>query len=201
MVPADVDPADWNGVLQTLWMRFDPSRHLTLLPLAPADTLDFTTPTLHVGSKVILNATDQPIRSNPAPVLPLTPVKIHPGVRDLRVLPGGHLVLQLHAAVDARRVLEAALAHPHVQDFLFIWAVSDDVPLDNDTLLLWGMFTRFDPARDWISRSSAWEGMRPVYRAPVGVNATWKPFYPAPLTMPEEVIRRAQTRLQAWGLK
>jgi UbiD family decarboxylase len=201
LVPPDVDPADWSAVLATLWDRFDPARHLTVLPTAPADTLDFTTPTLHAGSKVILNATDRVFRARPWPTEPVPPSELPWGVRATRVWPGGHLILQVHGLVDVRRLLTEALAHPRLRPFLWVWVVSPDVPLDDPTLLLWGIFTRFDPARDWLCLPMEWSGLRPLYSTPIGVDATWKTFYPAPLELPVDVVGKARQRVHRWGLE
>ncbi len=42
--------------LRDIGQRFDPEDHMWLLPFAPLDTLDFTSFTMHVGSKLVLDA-------------------------------------------------------------------------------------------------------------------------------------------------
>jgi 3-polyprenyl-4-hydroxybenzoate decarboxylase len=42
------------------------------------------------------------------------------------------------------------------------------VDLDDDENLQWGIFTRFDPARDMIFSEQRFAGARPVYRGIVG---------------------------------
>jgi hypothetical protein len=39
-------------------------------------------------------------------------------------------------------------------------------------------------------------GARPVYRGIVGIDATWKEGYPAPLVMDESIVRLVDRR---WG--
>jgi 4-hydroxy-3-polyprenylbenzoate decarboxylase len=71
-----------------------------------------------------------------------------------------------------------------------IVAVSDDVPLGDDELLLWGIFTRFDCARDLIPAASETRGAWLTARGPLGIDATWKTGYPEPVgTLPEVVAK------------
>ena len=78
----------------------------------------------------------------------------------------------------------------------FVVAVSEDIDLANETSVIWGIFTRFDPARDMIFERQEFVGARPVYRGRVGIDATWKTGYPLPLTMPDEIVRLVDRR---WG--
>ncbi|MGE5620534.1 MAG: menaquinone biosynthesis decarboxylase [Sphingomonadaceae bacterium] len=57
LVDADVNPRDWDAVLGALRCNFDPERDLTLIPRAPLDTLDFSSFRMHLGSKMIVDAT------------------------------------------------------------------------------------------------------------------------------------------------
>jgi 4-hydroxy-3-polyprenylbenzoate decarboxylase len=59
-----------------------------------------------------------------------------------------------------------------------IVAVSEDVPLDDDELLLWGWWTRFDCARDVVPASAELRGAWAAVRGPLGIDATWKRGYP-----------------------
>jgi 4-hydroxy-3-polyprenylbenzoate decarboxylase len=70
------------------------------------------------------------------------------------------------------------------------------VNLDDDENLQWGIFTRFDPARDMVFSEKEFSGARPVYRGIVGIDATWKQGYPLPLEMDESVVRLVDSR---WG--
>jgi 4-hydroxy-3-polyprenylbenzoate decarboxylase len=76
----------------------------------------------------------------------------------------------------------------------FIVAVSPDVRLDDDENLQWGIFTRFDPARDVLFATQTFVGARPLYRGPVGIDATWKEGYPAPLVMDDSIIKLVDRR-------
>jgi len=70
------------------------------------------------------------------------------------------------------------------------------VALDQEASLLWGIFTRFDPARDLVAQAQEFVGARPVYRGRIGIDATWKTGYPAPLEMTPEIVQLVDRR---WG--
>ena len=57
LVREDVPVRSFPAMLRELWYRFDPGDRMLLLPIAPLDTLDYTSYELHVGSKLVLDAT------------------------------------------------------------------------------------------------------------------------------------------------
>jgi 4-hydroxy-3-polyprenylbenzoate decarboxylase len=183
------DPRDFRRVLVDLWQRFTPEDHLWLLPFAPLDTLDFTSFKMHVGSKLVLDATGEVLR----PELPSSSIdfkRLDPRIEKWALLDGGFLVVSVRD--EPRSVLQNVIAtRPQVQ---FVVAVSPDVRLDDDENLQWGIFTRFDPARDMIFSEQLFSGARPVYRGIVGIDATWKQGYPAPLVMDESTVRLVDRR-------
>src|SRR5439155_15294073 len=61
LVGPDRNPADFRAVLRDLWDRFDPEDRMWLLPFAPLDTLDFTSMKMHVGSKLVFDASGDPV--------------------------------------------------------------------------------------------------------------------------------------------
>jgi 4-hydroxy-3-polyprenylbenzoate decarboxylase len=79
-------------------------------------------------------------------------------------------------------------------------AVSEDVRLADAENLVWGIFTRFDPARDMVCAEQRFVGARPVYGGRIGVDATWKTGYPPVLTMPDGVVRLVDRRWKEYGL-
>lgn len=68
--------------------------------------------------------------------------------------------------------------------------------IKNRESYIWGIFTRFDCERDVIFAENSFIGISPVYKGTMGIDATWKPGYPNPLVMPEEVRRRIDEK---WG--
>jgi 4-hydroxybenzoate decarboxylase subunit C len=189
LVGPDRDPKDFRGVLRDVVQRFDSEDRMWLLPVAPLDTLDFTSFKMHVGSKLVLDASGDVVRT-PGAGVPMEFGRIDSRIHKWKMLEGGFLVVSVQDG--GRSVLETIIrAKPDVQ---FVIAVSTDVDLDDDENLQWGIFTRFDPARDMLFSEQTFVGARPVYRGLVGIDATWKSGYPAPLEMDPAVVRLVDSR-------
>ena len=189
LVEASCDPRDFRRVLREIGQRFDPENHMWLLPFAPLDTLDFTSFTMHVGSKLVIDACGPVLRKDPNPP-PMDYTRLDPRIEKWKLLDGGFLVVT--ARESGRAVVENVVgARP---DIRFAVAVSPDVDLDDDENLQWGIFTRFDPARDMIFSEQRFAGARPVYRGIVGIDATWKRGYPLPLEMDESIVKLVDSR-------
>jgi 3-polyprenyl-4-hydroxybenzoate decarboxylase len=187
-------------VLRAVRENFDPKSDFILLPGTAQDTLDFTGPSMNRGSKMILDATSGGKGAKPEAV-PKPGAdfrKLHPDIANARVLEEALLVLQVKG--EGRPVLEKVLKEPSLRAFKLIAAVSADVPLDNDVLLLWGIFTRFDCEQDVLFAEAKLEGSRPLYSGPLGMDSTWKSRYPKPVEMPEEITARVDRRWKEYGL-
>ena len=191
LVRPDQDPSDFRRTLEAVWHRSRFEDHLLLLPVAPLDTLDFTSFKMHVGSKLVIDATGEVIHPE-ASRLRDEPNRFDARVERFKLLDGGFLVVVVsHEARDVlSRLLEASLG------VRFIVAVSGDVDLNDDENLQWGIFTRFDPARDMLFERQEFEGARPVYGGAVGIDATWKEGYPRPLEADESTEKLVDRR---WG--
>jgi 4-hydroxy-3-polyprenylbenzoate decarboxylase len=189
LVGPDRNPRDFRATLRDMWRRFEPEDHMLILPFAPLDTLDFTSFKLHVGSKLIIDASGEVIQ----PLDPPSAVDLRQydgRIENSRLLDGGFLVVVVRG--NARSVLENLVRAP--LQVRFIVAVSPDVRLDDDENLQWGIFTRFDPARDMFFTEQVFVGARPVYRGIVGIDATWKQGYPLPLQMDESIVKLVDRR-------
>lgn len=194
LVREDVNPRSFEALLRELWYRFEPEERMLLLPIAPLDTLDYTSYRMHVGSKLVLDATGEPVTSEPPPRSVPDPAGFDPRVGRHRLLEGGFLVVE--ASADPRAVLERLVRWEGLGPVKFVVAVSRDVELTSEASLLWGIFTRFDPARDLVVARQEFVGARPVYRGRIGIDATWKQGYPLPLEMDPDVVRLVDRR---WG--
>jgi 4-hydroxybenzoate decarboxylase subunit C len=195
LVGPDRNPRDFRAVLRDIWHRFDPEDHMWLLPFAPLDTLDFTSFKMHVGSKLVIDAAGG-ILETADPPRDADPSRFDPRVERWKLLDGGFLVVVIRQA--AREVLQQLVKAP--LGVRFVVAVSPDVRLDDDENLQWGIFTRFDPARDMFFTEQTFVGARPVYRGTVGIDATWKDGYPAPLVMDESIVKLVDRRWGEYGL-
>ncbi len=194
MVRPEVPVREFGRTLRELWHRFDPRDRMLLLPIAPLDTLDYTSFEMHVGSKLVLDATGDVVTPEPPPSSIHDPAGFDRRIVGHRVLDGGFVVVQVRS--DPRDVLAGLLRWEGLGPVKFVAAVSEDVDLADEGNVAWGLFTRFDPARDMLFERQEFIGAKPVYEGRIAIDATWKPGYPPPVTMPEDTIRLVERR---WG--
>lgn len=200
LVDPSVNVRRFDEVLDALQKHFDPTEDFTLLPGTAQDTLDFTSFKMNLGSKMILDATangrpPQP----PSPAKP--PIKLHGP--DGEVLPCRNwrdTLLVVQVADEGREAVEWLVQEPPLAGFKLIAAVSPDVPLQDDEQLLWGIFTRFDCARDIVPGATQIRGAWARFTGPLGIDATWKPGYPEPLVMDGAIVQRVNQRWKEYGL-
>lgn len=188
LVDEDVNPRDRAAVFGALARNFDPAEDFILVPGVPLDTLDFTSFTMNLGSKMVLDAQSAPGAAPPPapPPAPPDPRALASGIRGSRLAWGAMLVVQVEG--EGRAVIERLVQRPELAALKLIVAVSADVPLDDDQLLLWGIFTRFDCARDVIPAAVETRGAWTTCRGPLGIDATWKAGYPEPVANLPEVV-------------
>jgi 4-hydroxy-3-polyprenylbenzoate decarboxylase len=195
----DVEPRNFRALLTELWRRFDPEERMLLLPIAPLDTLDYTSFQMHVGSKLILDATGEPVTKEDPPAEIADPASVDSRIRKWKVLAGGFVVVAVSAG--GREVLERLLRWEGLGRARFLAAVSEDVDLEDEESTIWGIFSRFDPARDMLFSEQEFRGARPVYRGRMAIDATWKEGYPLPLKMSEEIVSLVDRRWDEYGIR
>ena len=198
LVGPDVNVRDFEAVLRAIQRHFNPGEDFALIPRAPLDSLDFTGVRMHYGSKMIIDATpkaDQPPAGQPAPMT-VDPSAACRQVRSWRLLADTLLVIQVEG--DGRTALQELLGLEGLGGVRMVAAVSPDVHLENNAELLWGIFTRFDPARDVLFQEVELRGAWPVYRGRLGIDSTFKEGYPEPLTMTEEIRRKVDQRWEEY---
>jgi 3-polyprenyl-4-hydroxybenzoate decarboxylase len=91
---------------------------------------------------------------------------------------------------EGRGVVQKLVRRAEYSGMKLVVAVSADVLLEDDELLLWGIFTRFDCARDVIPAGVETRGAWLSCRGPLGIDATWKAGYPETIANHPEVIAR-----------
>ena len=191
LVDADVNPRDRAAVFGAIARNFDPAEDLILVPGVPLDTLDFTSTTMNLGSKLVLDAQTKPGRAPVAPPATIAdPRTFDGGIAAWRLAWGGLLVARLKDGADGRAVVEKLVRRPEYAAVKLVAAVGADVPLDDDELLLWGIFTRFDCARDLVPAQTETRGAWLACRGPLGIDATWKPGYPEPVAQTPELVAK-----------
>jgi 4-hydroxy-3-polyprenylbenzoate decarboxylase len=213
LVGPEVNVRDFEAVLRAIQRHFNPGEDFALIPRAPLDTLDFTgvrpdgrpSGRMHYGSKMILDATpkpDQPPASEPARSTggpaPMTvdPAAACPQVRAWRLVADSLLAVQVEG--DGRAALQELLGLEGLGSVRMVAAVSPDVRLESNTELLWGIFTRFDPAHDVLFQEVELRGAWPLYRGRLGIDSTFKEGYPEPLAMTEEIRNKVDQRWEEY---
>ena len=191
LVDAEVNPRDRAAVFGAIARNFDPAEGLILVPGVPLDTLDFTSFTMNLGSKLVLDAQTRPGRAPAAPLATVADPRAHDErIADWRLAWGGLLAVRLKDGADGRAVVEKLVRRPEYAAVKLIVAASADVPLDDDELLLWGIFTRFDCARDVVPARTETRGAWLTCHGPLGIDATWKPGYPEPVANTAELVAK-----------
>ncbi len=187
LVDAEVNPRAWSQVVQAIEDHFDSATDLHLLHPTSLDTLDFTGPASHWGSRLIIDATS-PTKGLWSGQVPTSAPKegnqadwVAPFISQVsEYVSFGKGMLVFKPKGTARSLIRAmvnAATSPYPK---LMVAVSDDVDLSSQTELLWGIFTRFDPARDILAKAKH-QGITTMIAGPIGIDATWKPGYPAPV--------------------
>jgi len=201
LVDGDVNPRNRRSVFDAIARNFDPAEDFLLMPGVPLDTLDFTSGVMNLGSKMVIDAQSHAKHvgsaghspgTGVAPSAPLAgvpdPRAFDSRVKAHRLVSRGLLVVQV--AGEGRAVVEALVHRPEYAGCKLLVAVSDDVPLTDDEMLLWGVFTRFDCARDIVPAAVETRGAWLTCRGPLGIDATWKDGYPEPVaSLPETIAK------------
>ena len=200
LVDSDVNARDIQAVLRALRDHFDPAEDFLLLPGVPFDTLDFTSFTLNLGSKMVLDATRNGHAADPPPVEAATEQLrgLDDRITASRMLEGCLLAVQVSR--DGREVVERLVQSGQTGSAKLVAAVSADVKLQDTEHLLWGLFTRFDPARDVVFTEAKLNGSWPVYRGVLGIDATWKTGYPETIVMTDAIKRMVDRRWNEYGI-
>jgi len=199
LVGPGVDPRDFTAVLREVHKHFSAGNDFLLLPRVPLDTLDFTSFKMHLGSKMALDATPKAGENGgswPFDPHSLDLRRLAPEVTDSRLVEETLLAVKVRGGGSdvVRRIASA----PEARGLKLIAAVSEDINLNDQTSLLWGIFTRFDPARDAFFPEMRFEGAAPLYRGPLAIDATWKQGYPAPLLMDSAIVDKVNKRWNAY---
>ena len=158
---------------------------------------------MNLGSKMVLDATRKPsVRS--ARKFILTDHDLHALKEKDRRITGWHLwdeaLLVIQVNSEGRKVLEHLIRDTALEGVKIIAAVSPDVDLENRVSTLWGIFTRFDCARDVVFSGTHLVGSVVRYTGCLGIDATWKNGYPEALEMTEEIREKVNARWAEYGI-
>lgn len=203
LVNTRVDPRNPSQVAEAVSRNFKPQSDFHLISRTAQDTLDFTGETFQHGSKMIIDATGfgHPPDQIQQHTLKIDPQNISQHVIQHRIIAENILILKMQPnTIHTRENLERIIRHDGMKDMKIVVAVSNDVNINDNVELIWGIFTRFDCARDVTFSKQTFNGITPIYSGVMGINATWKEGYPEPLEMPPEIIRKVDQRWQEYQL-
>ena len=203
LVDSQVNVRDFHAVLQAIHQNFDPSEDFLLLPGTALDTLDFTSYTMNLGSKMVIDATRKP-NARPLRKFVLTDHDLHALKEKDHRISGWRLwdetLLVVQVKNEGRKVVEQLIRDSALEGVKIVAAVSQDVDLEDRESTLWGIFTRFDCARDVLFSGTHLVGSVVRYTGCLGIDATWKTGYPEPLEMTEEVREKVNARWKEYGI-
>jgi 4-hydroxybenzoate decarboxylase subunit C len=201
-VDAGVDVRNFRAVSTALWSYLNPEGIHLLSPTAQ-DTLDFTGPAMNTGSRLIMVATrgnQGPVRTTPPP-LPVAVTELHLQVMEAVAIGPAFLMLKVADGFNDLVALQDLLRRDKVaRQYLFHVLVSEDVPVQEPIMRLWGWFTRFDPAADLHPAGHKVRGNRLVFEFPILIDARWKKGYPRPVAFDPEVERRVNENWDSYGI-
>ncbi len=197
LVDADTDPSDIRAVARAVSRNFRAETDFRLLARTAMDTLDFTGDAFEEGSKMIVDATGyghEP-QNIDGPQLRFDPKSLSSAILKHRLLCNNILVMQIKSGYpEHRALLERAVNDPRAKSLKALVLVSEDVDIEDNVELIWGIFTRFDCALDVVFTEQHFVGITPVYSGVMGINATWKPGYQKPLEMDPDIVRLVDRR-------
>ncbi len=201
-VDETVNVRDFAEVSRAIWSNLDTADGLHLIAPTAQDTLDFTGPSMNTGSRLILLATARgsgPIRKEPPPDPPRAE-ELHPGISGAVRIGPAILVVQLERDADKEAIRRTLREHPATKDYLFHVMVSDDVPLDDLRMVLWGWFTRFDPLADLHPAGRKVEGNRMILETPIAIDAAWKEGYRKPVAFDPDIAQKVDDKWDSYGI-
>lgn len=235
VVSEHVNNRNFRALLREIGSHFDPHYDAVILNKVPMDTLDFTSYTMNLGSKLLIDATpklDSVSSGGKYPPRLQSPFfeivgtqredlsRLDSRIVEYVILEDTLLVVKIRGKYRAetnaafsiendlnapqktvgREIVEKLVHREHISHLpsgtKMIAAVSEDVNLSSDMEVIWGIFTRFDAARDICFTSTRLEGVTTIYDGVMGIDATWKTGYPNPCETPQEVLQKVESR---WG--
>jgi 4-hydroxybenzoate decarboxylase subunit C len=211
MVSSGVTVRDWRAVLKEIRTNFDPHFDFVMIPKVPLDTLDFTSYKMNLGSKMIIDATRKTqsvergaVNSEALRAHCSTLITQDRRILDVNLVDDTLLIVKVDAPISnsntpspqssiGNDVVQKLVALPELSALKLIAAVSPDVDIHDQESYIWGIFTRFDCERDVVFTEQKLQGIAPICNGVMGIDATWKPGYPEPLSMTKEVAARVDS--------
>jgi 3-polyprenyl-4-hydroxybenzoate decarboxylase len=180
----DVDLTDFRTLLETLLARVDWARDLIVVSQTAQDSLDYTGPKAHHGSKAMLMGLGEPIRALPERWIEGTPLPER--VARARAFCRGCLVVEGAAFVREKDQAARIAKWDAFREWPLVVLVDDLGEATASTeLFLWTTFTRMEPAADIHGRESRVARFHVGLEPPVVFDCRMKPWYPEVMEVDE----------------
>ena len=184
--------------LQHVLERIDMKRDLHLLPRTTIDTLDYSSPTLNFGSKLVITCAGEPVRSLAHEV----PQSLAGICGQAMVMPGvAAITLDDGKAHSSSAALQATIAsvRPELWGGVPWVVVSDDAgQLAGDfRRFLWETFTRSHPSDDLHGFQERWQRRHWQFEGPLFIDARSKPHHAPPLVADEASSERVDAYIDS----
>jgi UbiD family decarboxylase len=195
LVNQPVDLHDFKAVLTHVLERCDFRTDLFLFANLSMDSLDYAGPRINEGSKGVLLGIGEPVRKLPREFSTSAGRALPAGVRKVRVLCPGCLVVEGPA-----HEIEPDLARRIARDPAFadwpLLVIGDDADrhVKSSMNFLWSTFTRFDPGADIQAAKIDLVGTHPSFTPPLVIDARMKPGYPDELLCDADTARLVDRR-------
>lgn len=197
----DLDVHDITAHLKHLLERIDWSRDVHFYTSTTIDTLDYSGDGLNTGSKVVLAAVGQPIRTLGTEVP--GDLQLAEGFGDPQIaIPGVLMIKSPKATADYRADRERFCRETRGDFAKFpLLVLVDDSQFSARTLnnFLWTTFTRSNPAIDVDGLDSSTRDKHWGCRGPLVIDARVKPHHAPPLVEDPEITRRVDAMAARGG--
>ncbi len=186
------DLKNFPKLLELILERVQWETDLFVISNLSMDTLDYCGPEVNKGSKGILLGLGPAVRALPKDFqgeIPKDVVEVQP------FCPGCLVVAGLTFSEDPLQANRLA-RWKAFQDWQLIILTDDASIARSSPLLLWSVFTRFEPAADIHAAQTEVRRHHLSYHSPIVIDARRKPSYPEELICHPEISKRADSR---WG--
>tara|TARA_Y100001980_G_C14545936_1_gene325742 strand:+ start:442 stop:2193 length:1752 start_codon:yes stop_codon:yes gene_type:complete len=197
LVDKEINVKNRGQVLEQIRKNFDPIDSIMLISQAPTDTLDFTSKKTHYGNKLVINATTKSeSKQLIPPAIPGDMRAIDSRITKWKLFKNTLLVVNVDK--DGGEVVKKIINSPLISNLKMVAVVSNDINLENDVEVMWGIFTRFDPGDDIYFENQEFVGAVPKYEGIMGIDATWKGGYQKTLEMEDDIIKKVNEKWETY---
>jgi 3-polyprenyl-4-hydroxybenzoate decarboxylase len=195
----EVDLADFRALLETMLARIDWRTDLIVVSETAQDSLDYTGPKVHRGSKGMLLGLGDARRELPAAWPEGSPLP--PGVARAKPFCRGCLVAQGAPFGSEGDLAARVAAFDGFRDWPLVVLVDDLAEATASTeLFLWTTFTRMEPAADIHGRDTRVARFHVGLEPPVVFDCRMKPWYPPVLEVDAPTRELVDRRWAQYGL-